>query len=239
MRVHASLEDNWTAAAAEIRGLMLGRQRLNVLEAGGGSRTNVDFMPEARFTTIDISPEQLERNSYAEQKILADVETYEDYPRDYDMIICNDLLEHLPRPEAALQRLVRHLAMNGLLIVGGPIPTSFKGIFTKLTPHAVHVAVYRYLFGQATAGQPGHPPFPAYLRWAISPDGLSRWARAAGLKVAYRGCSKPSWAIARLRNFHPAAAGLYTGGMNLLRLLSLQTWRADLTDMVMVFQRRP
>ena len=50
---------------------------LSVLEAGGGSATFLrGFDREFAFTTIDISQEQLDRNSYAVEKILGDIQAF-------------------------------------------------------------------------------------------------------------------------------------------------------------------
>ncbi len=234
---YASLEDNWAAAAAAIERTCGVRSGLKVLEAGGGSQTNVGFLPAPEFTAVDISQEQLDRNPWAHHRLLADLETFEAYPDRYDAVVCSDVLEHLRRPEEALKRLVPALAPGGLLIVGGPVPTSAKGLFTKATPHAVHVAAYKHLFGYRQAGQPGHPPFPTVLSFAMGPRPLTRWARAHGLTPVHVGLSHPSWVIGRLRALSPALSGVYVGLMGLLRGLSFGAWRPDLTDMVLVFRK--
>lgn len=233
----ASLEDNWAAAAAAIERTCGVRSGLKVLEAGGGSQTNVGFLPAPEFTAVDISAEQLDRNRWAHHRLLADLETFEAYPDRYDAVVCSDVLEHLHRPEEALRRLVPALAPGGLLIVGGPVPTSFKGLFTKATPHAVHVWFYRAFLGYAQAGQPGHPPFPTVLSLAMGPRPLTRWARAHGLTPVHLGLSHPSWVIGRLREVSPLLSGTYVGAMAVLRALGLGAWRPDLTDMVLVFRK--
>ncbi len=233
----ATLEDNWAAAASAIARVCGVRSGLKVLEAGGGSQTNVAFLPSPEFTAVDISAEQLERNPWAHHRVLADIETFDDYPDRYDVVVCSDVLEHLRRPEAALQRLIQALAPGGLLIVGGPVPTSAKGLFTKATPHAVHVAAYRHLLGYKQAGQPGHPPFPTHLRLSMGPRPLVAWARANGLNPVHVGLSHPSWVVGQLRKLSPALSGAYLGLMAVLRALSFGAWRPDLTDMVLVFRK--
>jgi hypothetical protein len=58
--------------------LLRGRNKLEVLEAGGGSKSKIAFdrSQEVSITTIDISPEQIEKNTYASHKILGDLCTY-------------------------------------------------------------------------------------------------------------------------------------------------------------------
>jgi SAM-dependent methyltransferase len=234
----ATLEDNWAAAAGVIERACGVRSGLQVLEAGGGSQTNVGFLPAPEFTAVDISQEQLDRNPWAHHKLLADIETFTAYTTAYDVAVCSDVLEHLRRPEAALNCLVPALKPGGVLIVGGPVPTSFKGLVTKFTPHAVHVWAYRRLLGYPMAGQPGHPPFPTVLKFSMGPSPLTAWAHANGLEPLHVGRSHAAWVVGQLRKKSPLLSGLYLGVMAVLRLASLGTWRPDLTDMVLVFRKR-
>ena len=232
-----TLEDNWAAAAQAVERACGSRQGWQVLEAGGGSQTNVGFLPSPEFTAVDISQEQLDRNPWAQHKLLADIETFTDYPRAYDAVVCSDVLEHLRNPDAALNCLTPAIRTGGLLIVGGPVPTSFKGLLTKLTPHAVHVWVYRRLLGYPLGGQPGHPPFPTVLKFSMGPAPLTAWARPHGLEPLHVGRSHASWVVGQLRRKSPLLSGLYLGLMATLRVLSLGAWRPDLTDMVLVFRK--
>lgn len=140
-----------------------------MLEAGGGSSSWVPLPPGAEITTVDISREQLDRNTYATEKLLGDLETFDYGARRFDLIVCWDVLEHLERPHAAIERLVGALQPGGRLIVKGPLPYSLKGFATRFSPHAVHVAHYRHILGLKTAGQPGYAPFKAYLRPGSDP----------------------------------------------------------------------
>lgn len=231
-----SLEDNWAAVEKILVDAFKGR-RVQVLEAGGGSATNVGFLPDVEFTAIDISPEQIARNTYAQHGIVADLETFDDYPQKYDLIVLNDVLEHMNRPERGIARLMNQLAPGGYLLIGGPVPTSFKGLLTKLTPHGFHVWVYRALLDQPNAGKPGYAPFKTFLRFSVSPAPLSRNARAAGLEVAHAGLSKASWVVEGLRNKSPFLAYIYLATNVIFRILSLGLWRPELTDMLILLKR--
>ena len=231
-----SLEDNWAAVQKILVDAFRGR-RVQVLEAGGGSHTNVGFLPDAEFTAIDISPEQIARNTYAQHGIVADLETFDAYPQQYDLIVLTDVLEHMNAPEKGIERLMKQLSPKGYLLIGGPVPTSFKGLLTKLTPHGFHVWVYRALLDQPDAGKPGYAPFKTFLRFSVSPGPVSRNARAANLEVAHVGLSKASWVVEGLRNKSPILAWVYTTLMTVLRIASLGLWRPELTDMIILLRR--
>jgi len=210
---------------------------VQVLEAGGGDATHFDFLPQAVFTVVDLSPEQLARNAYATTKLQADLQTFRDYPARYDLVAANDVLEHLPHPDKALDILMDQVKPGGLMVLAGPDPKSFKGLITKFTPHGFHVWVYRRLAGYADAGKPGHVPFPAFLRWSVTPEALIARARAAGLDVQFYGASGPSWMMARIGARAPLIAAAYRALGAMMRVLSFGRWRPDLSDIAIVLQR--
>lgn len=154
-----------------------------VLEAGGGSASHLPLPEGAEVTTIDISPEQLAANTYARHKLLGDLQTFDFGQRRFNLIIAWDVLEHLETPEAALERFAHILEPGGRLLVVGPQRYTLKGLLTRLTPHALHVAFYRHVLGSENAGTPGHPPFPAHLSEGSEPLRLASYLRDKGLSI--------------------------------------------------------
>jgi SAM-dependent methyltransferase len=232
-----NLEAKRAALRMAVSALAPKGRAVHVLEAGGGDATHFDFLPEAEFTVVDLSPEQLARNAYATTKLQADLQTFRDYPARYDLVAANDVLEHLPYPDKALDILMAQVKPGGLMVLAGPDPKSFKGLITKFTPHRFHVWVYRRLAGYADAGKPGHVPFPAFLRWSVTPEALIARARAAGLDVRFYGASGPSWMMDRIGARAPFVAGAYRALGAIMRALSLGCWRPDLSDVAIVLQR--
>ena len=231
-----SHEDAWTGAGAIIaRAFPNGGYK--VLEAGGGSLTALGALQSAEFTVIDISPEQLQRNDYAQTRLLGDLQVFDAYPDHYDVIVCRDVLEHLEAPQMAIDRLLAALAPGGLLVIGGPAPTSFKGLLTKWSPHWFHVAFYRLIMGEPDAGKPGHAPFRAYMRFSTRPAALKAKARSAGFTCVFEALTPPSWMLSRMAKVSPAIPALYNLAMLMMRAASFGAWRPDLTDMILVFRR--
>jgi SAM-dependent methyltransferase len=136
---------------------------IDVLDAGGGAASNAPLPKDARITVIDISVEQLERNTDAAEKLLGDLETFDFGDRQFDLVVMWDVLEHLGRPEMAIARLVGCLREGGIIIIVGPLPNTAKSLVTKYTPHAFHVFVYRHFLHAKHAGQPGYAPFQVHL----------------------------------------------------------------------------
>jgi SAM-dependent methyltransferase len=156
-----------------------------VLEAGCGSASHLDFGHGARLVGIDISQRQLDRNALLHEKILGDIQHYKLGSEKFDVIVCWDVLEHLPLPELAMRNFSYAIKPGGLVILKLPNVLSVKGLVTKFLPHWVHVFAYRYFYGDREAGKNDNPPFKAYLRFRASVSGLQSQAAQLGLRSAY------------------------------------------------------
>ena len=134
---------------------------LKLYEAGGGSKTifSQAFLDRAHVVLVDISPEQVAAAQYANEAIVGNIEQW-CRPGFFDVICCNNVLEHVGDAAAAIEKMTSSLRPGGLLIVSGPMPTSLQGWLTRLSPHAFHVWFYRHVRRAPHAGEPGHGPFP-------------------------------------------------------------------------------
>jgi SAM-dependent methyltransferase len=207
-----------------------------MLEAGGGSDSWLPLPSRAEITTIDISPEQLEMNTYAKEKLLGDLQTFDYGARTYDLVVCWDVLEHLEHPEAALKRLAGVVAPGGRLIIKGPLPKSLKGLVTRFSPHALHVQFYRRILGSKTAGLPGHPPFKAFLKPASSPDTMAALLMGHGLTIdALEGYE--SGQVDAIAAKGRIALGLYRLAETALFALTLGRTPRQMTDFYLVARR--
>src|ERR1700716_1001045 len=119
-----------------ILGTRLPAGKLAIYEAGGGSTSflPLDVLRRAHVTVVDIDEEQIRNNDYAQERILGDVQTYRFAPGSFDLVICYNVIEHLPDVEAALLRFCESLKQGGLILIGAPNPKSLSGIVTTHTP---------------------------------------------------------------------------------------------------------
>ena len=136
----------------------------------------------ASVTTVDISAEQLARNTYADFKIEADLERFKP-ERSYDLVIMFQVLEHLQNADRALENLAQACADDGFIVVGSPNMRSFSGMVTRFTPHWFHVFFYRRISGWKTAGQPGYPPFRAFYHPLTLPQNLQKFFETKGFET--------------------------------------------------------
>jgi SAM-dependent methyltransferase len=175
-------------AVHDILGAMLQPTKLAIYEAGGGSTSflPLELLKRSHVTVVDIDEEQIRNNDYAQQTILGDIQTYRFAPDSFDLVICYNVIEHLPDVEAALAGFCQSLKQGGLILIGAPNPKSLSGVVTKYSPHWFHVWFYRTVRGEKQAGQPGHPPFPTFFHPLVTLSNLEAFAGKHGLQFIYR-----------------------------------------------------
>jgi SAM-dependent methyltransferase len=224
---------------AELQGvidrLANGAAPRRILEAGCGSLSHLDF-GDAHVVGIDISEQQLARHNHLSESIVGDVQKHDLPEQSFDLIVCWDVLEHLPEPELALENFARAVSANGLLVLALPNLWSIKGLMTKLTPHWFHVWAYRVFWGVEKAGTGDRAPFKTFLKLAVTPRAVKRFAAENGLAIEhYR--SYESRMQSRLRRNHP----ILSLGFGLLgiagKVLSLGHLDVNHSDYMMVLRR--
>jgi 2-polyprenyl-3-methyl-5-hydroxy-6-metoxy-1,4-benzoquinol methylase len=211
------------------------RRGLRVLDAGCGGRLSFDLPPDATLTGIDISEESARRNKRITQIIIGDLQYHPLPAKSFDVVICCDVLEHLPRPELALASLFNATKDDGIVILELPNVLSLKGLVTKFTPHFFHVWILRTFLNFENAGKPGFAPFPTFLRRSIAPDALLRLCAAHRMKpvhfLLYEGST-----IAQLRRKSPPSFMLYALLVKLLNGFFLGRRDFGLSDMQLVLR---
>jgi SAM-dependent methyltransferase len=162
--------------------------RLAIYEAGGGSTSflPLEVLRRAHVTVVDIDEEQIRNNDYAQRKILGDIQTWRFKPSSFDLVICYNVIEHVPDVEAALIGFCGSLKQGGLILIGAPNPKSLSGYITKFSPHWFHVWFYRHVRGDENAGLPGCAPFPTHFHPLVTLSKLETFAQSHGLQVIYR-----------------------------------------------------
>lgn len=153
-----------------------------ILEAGCGSGSNISIPPHAHVTGIDISAEELAKNTVVHAKIIGDLETFELPENAFDLVVCFDVLEHLQRPALAMVRMAFAVRPGGLLLLAFPNIHSLKAVVAKFTPLWFHSAINRFIYGRK-AGAPGYINFPTVLDPSISPYKMENFAEAHGFDV--------------------------------------------------------
>jgi SAM-dependent methyltransferase len=207
-------------AVHRILGSRLPPTKLSIYEAGGGSTSflPLNVLRRAHVTVVDIDEDQIRNNDYAQEAILGDVQVRRFAPGSFDLVICYNVIEHLPDVEAALSRFCESLKQGGLMFIGAPNPNSLSGVVTKYSPHWFHVWFYRHVRGEKQAGQPGEPPFPTFFHRLVTLSNLEAFANAHGLEVIYlKEFESPRFPEMRARK--PALAALLDAAATVMNFL--------------------
>jgi SAM-dependent methyltransferase len=178
------------AALLQIQEFLLDKFRgrpIRIYEAGGGSASILPLssLSDRTIVVVDIDETQLRTNSYADTKILGDIQTYAFPPGSFDLIVCYNVIEHLTAVDRAIRLFHRALAPGGILFIGAPNPGSLFGLVTKYSPHWFHVWFYRVILRQKNAGQPGQVPFRTVYHPIVSPRVLSQFCAQIGFEEIY------------------------------------------------------
>jgi SAM-dependent methyltransferase len=162
--------------------------KLAIYEAGGGSTSflPLSVLDRAHVTVVDIDEDQIRNNTYAQETILGDIQNYRFKSESFDLVICYNVIEHLPDVKAALLGFCESLKPGGLILIGAPNPKSLSGVVTKYSPHWFHVWFYRHVRGDHNAGLPGQAPFPTFFHPLVSLPRLEAFAAEHGLQVIYK-----------------------------------------------------
>ena len=207
-------------AVHSILGTSLPPTKLAIYEAGGGSTSflPLEVLRRAHVTVVDIDEDQIRNNDYAQETILGDVQSHRFDPSSFDLVICYNVIEHLPDVEAALLRFCESLKQGGLILIGAPNPKSLSGVVTKYSPHWFHVWFYRHVRGDKKAGLPGQAPFPTFFHPLVTLSRLETFAAAHGLQMIYRKeYESPRYPEMRARK--PAFAALIDAAASIMNFL--------------------
>jgi 2-polyprenyl-3-methyl-5-hydroxy-6-metoxy-1,4-benzoquinol methylase len=226
---------------AAINQLLGSRKTVRILEVGCGDRIYIKTQAAAYRVGIDISAKQLERNSGVQEKILGDIQTYNfssiDADQKFDLVVFWWVVEHLSNPTLAIQNCQNALKEDGIIVIATANIFSLKGLLTKLTPHQFHTWVYRRIFHQKNAGTNDHPPFETFLKYAIAPSQIKRFAAENHLTIAYFSMFEDPKQKQARENFK--VVGWVWHALKLLtKILSLGILDAELTDYVLVLKRQ-
>lgn len=195
-------------------------QSLAVMEAGCGRYRHIQYPVSAQVTGLDISAEQIASNEYAHEKIVGDVQTWQT-DRQWDVVICIYLLEHVDDPAGAVANLLRWTRPGGLLIIAVPNLHSLKGLVTRATPFGFHHWFYQHVYRRPYA------IFPTTMRPAIAPRRLRR--QLAGHPIVHEEFGQ--------EHFNPPMRFFYGLAIRALKIVTLFQWRPEDSNYLLVARR--
>lgn len=144
--------------------------------AGAGIVPQMNFKQHARHVAgVDLDPRVVDNPFLHEGRVGRGEELpFED--GEFDVVVADNVLEHLDDPGAVFSEVSRVLAPGGVFLAKTPNKLHYMPAVARLTPHSFHGFVNR-LRGRAVVDT-----FPTRYR-ANTPGALERWARAADLEL--------------------------------------------------------
>lgn len=177
-RFYPGVGDNWDddLFRGEILQVLRRGSRLLDLGAGAGKIRQMDFRGRgAAVWGVDPDPSVL-RNPFLDEARVASGEEIPCADESFDVVIANNVLEHLADPAAVFREVARVLVPGGLFLVKTPNRRHYVALIARCTPHVVHEWV------NGLRGRDRADTFPTIYR-ANSVRQLARCAAAAGLQT--------------------------------------------------------
>lgn len=177
-RLYPDHADRWDDRAFRraVLAELSGTERVLDLGAGAGVVPEMCFRDQAAHVAgLDPDPRVEDNPHLDEAKIgVGQAVPWED--GSFDLVVADNVLEHLERPETVFREVARVLAPGGRFLAKTPNRRHYVPLFARLTPHRFHRAFNRL------RGRAEKDTFPTRYR-ANSPKRLRELAADAGLSV--------------------------------------------------------
>lgn len=178
-RLYPGVARNWDDELLRTRvlGHLQSSSTLLDLGAGAGIVPHMNFRGIAgRVCGIDLDP-RVTQNPYLDEGRQASGESVP-YPDDsFDVVVCDNVLEHLEQPAAVFREVHRVLKPGGVFLAKTPNKHHYMPLIARLTPHRFHQFVNRL------RGRAREDTFPTRYR-ANTRSAIRSLARATGFEVA-------------------------------------------------------
>jgi ubiquinone/menaquinone biosynthesis C-methylase UbiE len=177
-RLYPGFQDNWDdelLRKAILARLRPGSRALD-LGAGAGIVSQMNFRGlGATICGVDLEP-RVAANPYLDEAMVAGAEAIPYPDESFDLVFCDNVLEHLPDPEAAFREIHRILKPGGVFLFKTPNRFHYMPLIASLTPTCFHRMYNRM------RGREGADTFPTKYR-ANSRGAILRLASETGLEV--------------------------------------------------------
>jgi SAM-dependent methyltransferase len=178
-KLYPTYADNWddTLFRRAVLDHVNNTHTLLDLGAGAGIVEATNFRGLAR-EVIGVDPDpRVVHNKNLDRGIVGLAEKIPLEDASCDIVVCDNVLEHLPQPIKVFREVSRVLKPGGLFIAKTPNKYHYMPIIASMTPQAFHE------WFNAKRGRKAEDTFPTLYR-ANSAGAVTRLARESGLEVA-------------------------------------------------------
>ena len=148
-----------------------------ILDAGCG-RWNRMFLPgkSSCWVGCDTDFQSVKDNKQINFGIVSDIQ-HQGFQQDtFDLIVTNDVVEHLENPKSFIRSCHKMLKKNGYLVIATPNMYSLYGILVSITPYWVKQNIFKIIFGIGCANEVYYYRLntPNTLKTVLSANGFSK-----------------------------------------------------------------
>lgn len=153
---------------------------------GNGKGTPFSYRDKTRISLgIDISWD-LKENATVHYKVMGDAYKLPLYDNSVEIVVCQELIEHLHSPQDLFFEVWRVLKDRGIFVLMTPNLCCWRVMVSKMTPYWFHKLMNKQLYGVEE-----HDVFPTYYR-VNTPSKIDRHLRNVGLRRLERAFYEPS-----------------------------------------------
>ena len=217
-RLYHNYRDGWDNKIfreVTLKHLKKGDKLLDI-GAGRGALPEMNFKEQATYC-VGVDPDEVVKtNPYVHE---AHVGFGHEMPfltdERFDVVVSNNVLEHLEDPANFFQEVARVLKKGGILITKTPNLYHYMPTIARLTPFAFHDFYGRLL------GRPSHDTFPTFYR-VNTKQKQKYYAEKAGFQIESMQILEARPEYLRFNALTYTVGILYERSVNLLRLDSLK-----------------
>ncbi len=159
-----------------------------VLDVGAGGCPYRELFAHCTYDTQDfvgLRPDQLNQGAYGSMKFVCDATAIPAPDASYDFILCTEVLEHVPQPDAVIREVARLLRPGGTAVFTAPLgsgihqePHHYYGGFTPFWYQRImNEAGFERISVEANGGS--HQHFSQWCVWFIK--AVAPWQSGLGV----------------------------------------------------------
>lgn len=124
---------------------------IKMLDVGAAEGGFTELMLHKGADSLGLEPDRDAAREALEKKLpikLVDFESFDGVAKEYDVIVFNDVFEHMQDPELVLEKSCRLLRDSGFILINAPVSTGFIFRIVQIAARLGIESPYRRIWGK-------------------------------------------------------------------------------------------